>query len=58
MSTGMMRVCATCGRYTLQERCPDGHGAVRTPHPSRYSPTDRWGQYRRALYAAARARTE
>lgn len=49
MSEPLLRICRACGRYTLQATCPDGHGATHNPHPARYSPTDRWARYRRAL---------
>jgi H/ACA ribonucleoprotein complex subunit 3 len=55
MSEAEMRVCRACHQYTLQEQCATCHGAVKQPHPARYSPQDRYGRYRRALYAAAGA---
>lgn len=53
MTESLLHVCRACGRYTFSDSCPEGHGATRTPHPARYSPHDRWGKYRRALYEAA-----
>jgi H/ACA ribonucleoprotein complex subunit 3 len=53
MTESLLHLCRTCGRYTFADACPEGHGPTRTPHPARYSPHDRWGKYRRALYAAA-----
>lgn len=53
MSEVEMRVCRHCHQYTLGERCATCAGAVQSPHPARYSPQDRYGRYRRALYAAA-----
>jgi len=44
-----IRVCPACRRYTLKDACPDGHGASISPLPPRYSPEDRWGDYRRRL---------
>ena len=52
MTDSLLRVCRQCGHYTFSDACPEGHGSTRTPHPPRYSPHDRWGKYRRALYAA------
>ncbi|MCI4331089.1 MAG: RNA-protein complex protein Nop10 [Thermoplasmata archaeon] len=49
----MLRVCRACGRYTLRAACPACQGDTRNPHPARFSPTDRWGKYRRALTAPA-----
>jgi H/ACA ribonucleoprotein complex subunit 3 len=51
----LMHVCPACHRYTLAARCPACGGATRSPHPVRFSPEDRWGRYRRALFAEARA---
>jgi H/ACA ribonucleoprotein complex subunit 3 len=51
-----MRVCRACHQYTLRERCATCGGPAKQPHPARYSPQDRYGRYRRALYAAAGAR--
>ena len=44
-----MRKCEACGEYTLKEggvRC--GARTV-SPLPPRFSPTDRYGKYRRIL---------
>jgi len=53
MTDSSIRVCRTCARYSLAERCPSCGAATRSPHPARYSPEDRWGRYRRALLAEA-----
>jgi H/ACA ribonucleoprotein complex subunit 3 len=53
MTDGLLRICRTCGGYTLHETCPNGHGATRSPHPARFSPSDRYGEYRRRLFAEA-----
>ena len=53
MTESLLRVCRTCGRYTLGATCPVDHGETRTPHPARFSPQDRWGKYRRALQEQA-----
>lgn len=53
MSEPMLRVCRACDRYTMAEACPTCHAPTRSPHPARFSPQDRYGEYRRRLYAAA-----
>ncbi len=42
----LMRRCS-CGRYTLQEACPECGSSVDPLIPPRYSPEDRFGKYRR-----------
>ncbi|MCI4354528.1 MAG: RNA-protein complex protein Nop10 [Thermoplasmata archaeon] len=54
MSETLLHVCRSCDRYTLAETCPKCHGATRSPHPARFSPQDRYGAYRRRLYASDR----
>ncbi|MGY5861387.1 MAG: RNA-protein complex protein Nop10 [Candidatus Thorarchaeota archaeon] len=40
--------CTDCGYYTLDDsKCPKCGKRVRTPHPARYSPQDKYGDYRR-----------
>ncbi|TFF68039.1 RNA-protein complex protein Nop10 [Candidatus Thorarchaeota archaeon] len=40
--------CSECGEYTLDdETCPKCGGSVKTPHPPRFSPVDKYGEYRR-----------
>ncbi|MHA1733045.1 MAG: nucleolar RNA-binding Nop10p family protein [Promethearchaeota archaeon] len=48
MPPKILRICA-CGRYTMsRDRCPECGGTnLRTPHPPKYSPEDRFGRYRR-----------
>jgi H/ACA ribonucleoprotein complex subunit 3 len=41
-----MRKCPECGEYTLKDVCGCGSPAV-TPLPAKYSPDDRYGEYRR-----------
>ena len=43
--------CSDCGRYTLSQACPNCGKQSHTPHPSRFSPEDRYGKYRRKLIA-------
>ena len=49
MTESLLRVCRACGRYTLRASCPSCDAATRTPHPARFSPSDRYGKYRRML---------
>jgi H/ACA ribonucleoprotein complex subunit 3 len=51
MSQGVLRRCVACHAYTLQEACPHCGGKTQTPRPPRYSPEDRYGEYRRRLKA-------
>jgi H/ACA ribonucleoprotein complex subunit 3 len=51
MTEPLLHVCRACGRYTLQSVCPSCKAETRSPHPARFSPTDRWAKYRRALTA-------
>ncbi len=40
--------CSKCGQYTLeQKKCPKCGGPVSSPKPSKYSPQDKYGEYRR-----------
>ncbi len=42
--------CLKCGRYTLkQDRCPVCGGLARVAHPPRFSPVDKYGEYRREM---------
>jgi len=46
----LLRRCVECGRYTLnQKNCPYCKGRVRVPHPAKFSPDDKYMQYRLAL---------
>jgi len=52
----LLRHCPRCGRYTLhQDGCPVCGGPVRIPHPAKYSPEDRYRQYRLRMLRMARA---
>ena len=44
-----LRVCRPCGHYTMDDVCPRCGAAAISPLPPRYSPEDRWGEYRRRL---------
>ncbi|MBW2989420.1 RNA-protein complex protein Nop10 [Candidatus Woesearchaeota archaeon] len=39
--------CGDCGAYTLKEVCPKCGRAAVTPIPPKYSPSDKYGAYRR-----------
>ena len=45
----LLRKCPQCGQYTLREQCPKCGGTTLMPIPARYSPDDRYGEYRRRL---------
>ncbi|WP_011753500.1 RNA-protein complex protein Nop10 [Thermofilum pendens] len=50
MSRGILRRCEKCGLYTLrQDKCPYCGGPVKTPHPAKFSPDDKYGEYRRKI---------
>ncbi|MCI4358354.1 MAG: RNA-protein complex protein Nop10 [Thermoplasmata archaeon] len=55
MNESILRFCLACQRYSLDVSCPSCGASTRSPHPARFSPQDRWGKYRRALMAEARA---
>ena len=57
MTEALLHVCRSCDLYTLSEVCPRCQKATRSPHPARYSPEDRYGAYRRALFADAARRS-
>jgi H/ACA ribonucleoprotein complex subunit 3 len=42
-----LRICPACGRYSLEEDCPSCGASTRSPIPARFSPDDRYGEYRR-----------
>jgi H/ACA ribonucleoprotein complex subunit 3 len=47
---GMIRKCTSCGEYTLHtDVCPHCGGALKNPHPAKFSPDDRYSKYRLAL---------
>lgn len=43
-----MSKCAGCGKYTLKEVCDCGGRAV-SARPPKYSPEDKYGEYRRTV---------
>ncbi|HHT75638.1 MAG: RNA-protein complex protein Nop10 [Methanomassiliicoccaceae archaeon] len=44
-----LRKCPKCIRYTLLEQCGICGTRTNVPIPPRYSPEDRYGEYRRRL---------
>ncbi|MBO7351543.1 MAG: RNA-protein complex protein Nop10 [Candidatus Methanomethylophilaceae archaeon] len=42
-----LRRCRDCGAYSTKEICPDCGARTETALPPRYSPDDRYGEYRR-----------
>ncbi len=43
-----LKKCTVCGRYTLKDVCVCG-GRADTVKPPRFSPEDKYGEYRRKL---------
>ncbi|WXG42970.1 MAG: RNA-protein complex protein Nop10 [Promethearchaeati archaeon SRVP18_Atabeyarchaeia-1] len=44
----LLRKCAQCGRYTLKkDACPYCGGKLTMPYPPKFSPVDKYGEYRR-----------
>lgn len=42
-----MRKCEKCRIYTLKENCKICGSVTISPHPLRFSPEDKWGEWRR-----------
>jgi H/ACA ribonucleoprotein complex subunit 3 len=49
-----LRYCGKCQEYTLQDICPRCGDGTDVPIPTRYSPEDRYGKYRRMLLEQVR----
>jgi H/ACA ribonucleoprotein complex subunit 3 len=44
----LLRKCVACGKYTLKtDACPYCKGKLIMPYPPRFSPLDKYGEYRR-----------
>ncbi|MDH7597013.1 MAG: RNA-protein complex protein Nop10 [Methanothrix sp.] len=43
--------CERCRIYTLKETCPRCGSRTSGTKPARFSPEDRYGRYRRALFS-------
>ncbi len=55
----LLRRCVSCGRYTLAtDQCPTCSGALRTPHPPRFSVDDKYRLYRRRLREIAESEAD
>ena len=39
--------CPDCGTYTLKQECPNCSSSTVSPRPAKYSPEDKYGDYRR-----------
>ncbi|MFB2622909.1 MULTISPECIES: RNA-protein complex protein Nop10 [unclassified Methanothermobacter] len=44
-----MRRCRSCMEYTLRDVCPRCGGSTGVVYPPKFSPEDRYGEYRRRL---------
>ncbi|MCP4760380.1 MAG: RNA-protein complex protein Nop10 [archaeon] len=43
----ILKFCDSCSIYTMNEKkCPKCDGVVRTPHPPKFSPQDKYQRYR------------
>ncbi len=42
-----MRKCEKCRLYTLAENCSKCGLVTVSPHPPKFSPEDKWGEWRR-----------
>jgi len=55
----LLRHCKKCDRYTLRhDRCPVCGGAVRIPHPAKFSMDDRYRRYRLQMRRMAEKKKE
>ncbi len=43
----LLRYCPRCDRYTLEEFCPICKEKTISAHPPKFSPEDKYGEYRR-----------
>jgi H/ACA ribonucleoprotein complex subunit 3 len=57
MTEALLRICRSCHTYSMRPACPKCGAATQSPHPARFSPQDRYGEYRRRLYAEESRRT-
>jgi len=39
--------CIKCGKYTLKSTCDECHSLTLPPKPPKFSPEDKYGDYRR-----------
>jgi len=40
-------LCNSCHQYTLEKKCAKCDSPAVTPKPAKYSPEDKYGEYRR-----------
>jgi H/ACA ribonucleoprotein complex subunit 3 len=45
----LLMKCASCKSYTLRATCPNCSSPTVMAMPAKYSPEDRYGEYRRRL---------
>ena len=45
--TNEILICEKCGKFTMKESCSCG-GKALSARPAKWSPEDKWGEYRRA----------
>ena len=41
--------CRKCGNYTMKEKCPECGSVAGHPRPPKYSPDDKYAEYRRKV---------
>lgn len=44
-----MRKCEKCGEYTFKQSCPNCSIETQNPAPPKFSPEDKYGEYRRRM---------
>lgn len=44
--------CPECGQYTIKEKCPECNAKTINPKPAKYSPQDKYAEYRRKAKSA------
>jgi len=44
-----MRKCMECGEYTFKGTCPSCNIDTKNPAPPKFSPEDKYGEYRRKM---------
>jgi H/ACA ribonucleoprotein complex subunit 3 len=49
MASVLLKLCAKCADYTLQDTCPRCGGPAKPNRPAKFSPEDPYGEYRRKL---------
>lgn len=42
-----IKKCSKCGSYTLRNECQKCETKTKSPAPAKYSPEDKYGEYRR-----------